>query len=275
MQHNVNYERVEEAIKFLSEHFKTQPSLQDVAKNVHLSPFHFQRIFSEWAGISPKKFLQYITLQNLKKEIQHTDSLSHLAEKVGLSVPSRVYDLFVNIEAVTPQTYQSKGKGLIIQYGFHPTPFGKCLIANTERGVCTLQFVAGENESKMLDDLRQEWAHATIVSNQNDTSTLIAAIFSPIYQPKAIKLWLKGSDFQIKVWEALLKIPFGSVVSYQHIADFIGCPKACRAVGTAVSHNAIAYLIPCHRVIRREGHIGQYRWGTHRKAALIGWEKSH
>ena len=125
MQHNVNYERVEEAIKFLSEHFKTQPSLQDVAKNVHLSPFHFQRIFSEWAGISPKKFLQYITLQNLKKEIQHTDSLSHLAEKVGLSVPSRVYDLFVNIEAVTPQTYQSKGKGLIIQYGFHPTPFGK------------------------------------------------------------------------------------------------------------------------------------------------------
>lgn len=268
----INYKRVEEAIKFLTENFKQQPSLYDVAENSNVSPFHFQKIFTGWAGISPKKFLQYLTVEELKKEIQKTNSLTEAAERVGLSAQSRVYDLFVNIEAVTPQEYKSKGEGINIEYGIHDTPFGECLIAATEKGICALHFVE-ENADELLNDLQNHWEKACISKNQNATKNFAENIFSS-HKKENIKLLVKGTPFQVKVWEALLKIPFASLASYQTIANAVGSPGAMRAVGSAVGANPVAYLIPCHRVIRQEAIIGQYRWGTTRKKAIIGWERA-
>jgi len=268
----INYKRVEEAIKFLTENFKLQPSLYDVAEQANVSPFHFQKIFTEWAGISPKKFLQYLTVEELKKEIRKTNNLSEAAERVGLSAQSRVYDLFVNIEAVTPQEYKSKGKGINIEYGIHDTPFGECLIATTERGVCGLHF-AEDNVGILLNDLQSQWQNARISKNIAATKNMAENIFAP-GKKEQIKLLVKGTPFQVKVWEALLKIPFGSLSSYQTIANAVGSPGGTRAVGSAIGANPVAYLIPCHRVIRQEAIIGQYRWGTTRKKALIGWERA-
>ena len=272
MSNNINYERVEEAIKFLTENFKQQPSLYDVADNSKVSPFHFQKIFTEWAGISPKKFLQYLTVEELKKELKKTSNLNEAAEKVGLSAQSRVYDLFVNIEAVTPHEFKTKGQGIEIIYGVHPTPFGECFIAGTSRGICSLNFIEN-NEDELLTALRSHWKNASIKKDQKETSCFAENIFDS-GSKKPIDLLVKGTAFQIKVWEALLKIPFGSVTSYQSIANTIGNTKALRAVGTAIGSNPIAYLIPCHRVIRQEAIIGQYRWGSLRKKALIGWERA-
>ena len=272
MSNNINYERVEEAIKFLTENFKQQPSLYDVADNSKVSPFHFQKIFTEWAGISPKKFLQYLTVEELKKELKKTSNLNEAAEKVGLSAQSRVYDLFVNIEAVTPHEFKTKGQGIEIIYGVHPTPFGECFIAGTSRGICSLNFIEN-NEDELLTALRSHWKNASIKKDQKETSCFAENIFDS-GSKKPIDLLVKGTAFQIKVWEALLKIPFGSVTSYQSIANTIGNTKAMRAVGTAIGSNPIAYLIPCHRVIRQEAIIGQYRWGSLRKKALIGWERA-
>lgn len=272
MQEDINYNRVEEAIKFLTDNFKQQPSLYDVANNSSVSPFHFQKIFTEWAGISPKKFLQYLTVEELKKELNKANNLVEAAERVGLSAQSRVYDLFVNIEAVTPNEFKTKGEGIEIEYGIHNTPFGECLIASTPRGICNLNFIEN-NLDRLLSDLHSDWQNASIKKNQAATKAIASTIFSPDKKEK-IKLLVKGTPFQIKVWEALLKIPFGSVSSYQNIANTIGSPNANRAVGTAVGSNPIAYLIPCHRVIRQEAIIGQYRWGSLRKKALIGWEKA-
>lgn len=268
----INYKRVEEAIKFLTGNFKQQPSLCDVADHASVSPFHFQKIFTEWAGISPKKFLQYLTVEELKKEIAKTQNLSEAAERVGLSAQSRVYDLFVHIEAMTPQQFKSKGEGISIEYGIHETPFGDCLIATTERGVCAMHF-AEDNEKQLIGELSASWENARISENSGATKAIAQNIFSAS-QKDPLKLFVKGSPFQIKVWEALLKIPFGALASYRAIANSIGNPGAIRAVGTAVGANPIAYLIPCHRVIRQEAIIGQYRWGTTRKKALIGWERS-
>ncbi len=268
----INYKRVEEAIKYLTENFKEQPSLYDVADHTNVSPFHFQKIFSEWAGISPKKFLQYLTVEELKKEIQKTNNLSEAAEHVGLSTQSRVYDHFVNIEAVTPQEFKSKGEGINIEYGIHATPFGDCLIAATERGVCALHFMEG-NEDELVNGIKEDWANASIKKNNSSTKALAENIFEKNAKGN-INLLVKGTKFQIKVWEALLKIPFGSVASYQTIANLVDSPLGTRAVGSAIGANPVAWLIPCHRVIRQEAIIGQYRWGTTRKKALIGWEKA-
>jgi len=268
----INYKRVEEAIKYLTENFKQQPSLYDVADQANVSPFHFQKIFTEWAGISPKKFLQYLTVEELKKEIAKTNNLVEAAERVGLSAQSRVYDLFVNIEAVTPQEYKTKGEGINIEYGIHETPFGECLIATTERGVCALHFVE-DNADSLLSELHSNWENARISKNNAATKNIASTIFAA-GKKEEIKLLVKGTPFQVKVWEALLKIPFGSLTSYQTIASAVGNPGAMRAVGSAVGANPVAYLIPCHRVIRQEAIIGQYRWGTIRKKALIGWERS-
>lgn len=268
----INYKRVEEAIKFLTEHFKQQPSLYEVAGHAAVSPHHFQKIFTGWAGISPKKFLQYLTVEELKKEMQKTVNLAEAAGRVGLSAQSRVYDLFVKLEAVTPQEFKSKGEGINIEYGVHETPFGECLIALTERGVCGMQFLEG-GAAPVLEGLRTTWLNARLRENNAATKTVVQNIFGP-GKKDPVKLLVKGTPFQVKVWEALLKIPFGSVTSYQTIATAIGDPKATRAVGTAIGFNPIAYLIPCHRVIRREAIIGQYRWGTTRKKALIGWERA-
>lgn len=268
----INYRRVAEAIKYLTENFREQPSLLEVAENVNVSPYHFQKIFTDWAGISPKKFLQYLTVDELKKELQRTSNLSEAAERVGLSAQSRVYDLFVNIEAVTPHEYKTKGAGITIGYGVHDTPFGACLIASTARGVCALEFVeTGEGEA--LAGLRNSWANARLVQEPQLTKELAERIFSPAGN-KEVKLLIRGTPFQVKVWQALIKIPFGRLCSYQAVANAIGTPQATRALGTAVGANPIAYLIPCHRVIRREAIIGQYRWGSLRKKALIGWERA-
>ncbi len=268
----INYNRVEEAIKFLTENFKNQPSLYDVADNSNVSPFHFQKIFTEWAGISPKKFLQYLTVEELKKEMLKTTNLVEAAERVGLSAESRVYDLFANIEAVTPNEFKTKGEGIEIEYGIHNTPFGECLIAATERGICSMNFVEN-NLDILLTELQSHWENASIKKNQQQTKIIAQTIFDAKTKSK-LNLLVKGTKFQIKVWEALLKIPFGSVASYQTIANSIGNSNSTRAIGTAIGSNTVAYLIPCHRVIRQEAIIGQYRWGSLRKTALIGWERT-
>ncbi|MEO8762317.1 MAG: methylated-DNA--[protein]-cysteine S-methyltransferase [Bacteroidia bacterium] len=268
-----NYKRVEEAIKFLTENYKQQPSLYDVADEVNVSPFHFQKIFTDWAGVSPKKFLQYLTVEELKKELHKTSNLTEAAESVGLSTQSRVYDLFVNIEGVTPHEFKTKGAGMQIEYGIHSTIFGDCLMAITQRGICALRFLEDNNADALITELQTEWQNASITQNQNSTQVLVQNLFNANAKNN-IKLLVKGTPFQLKVWEAVLKIPFGSVASYQTIANAVGSPNGMRAVGSAVGANPVAYLIPCHRVIRREAIIGQYRWGTLRKTAFIGWEKA-
>lgn len=270
MSTTVNYKRIESAIRFLKENAHKQPSLEEAAAHVHVSAFHFQREFTEWAGISPKKFLQYITLEELKKELQHAPNLAVAASNVGLSSQSRVYDLFTTIEAVTPQEYKMQGAGINIEYGTHITPFGHCFIGQTPRGICFMSFV--DEYENDLNALAKMWPNASLEKNEKSTSVTIEKIFAGAgSQP--VKLFVKGTPFQVKVWEALLKIPFGSVTSYAHIANALGNKGAMRAVGTAVGRNPVAYFIPCHRVIRSEGIIGQYHWGSIRKTAMLGWEK--
>jgi len=273
MYNSSAYEVVEQAIRFLTVNFTKQPSLEEIAEHIHLSPFHLQRTFTEWAGISPKKFLQYLTVEALKDELHHTENLIDAAENVGLSSQSRVYDLFVNLEAVTPGEYKTKGQGMIIEYGMHPSPFGNCFIAVTSRGICSLSFVKGSPD-KVITELHYQWESAVIQKNQETTGRLAELVFNPYAADKSFRLLVKGTDFQVKVWEALLRIPFGRVTSYQGIANTTGKPGATRAVGTAIGNNPVAYLIPCHRVIRSEGVIGNYRWDPCRKAAIIGWEKA-
>jgi len=268
---DVNFKRVEKAIAYLVENFKQQPSLEKIAANSHVSPFHFQRIFSEWAGVSPKKFLQFLTLEELKKTLITSRDLIEAADRVGLSAQSRVYDLFVNIEAVTPDEYRRSGKGLLIEYGVHPTPFGDCFIAVTGRGICSMSFVT-VSVAELVNELRCKWGNAKIVRSQQKTLSLALAIFAG--KPgQALHLFLQGTKFQIKVWEALLQIPFGSVSSFQQVARMIGQPDAARAVGSAVGANQILYLIPCHRIISADGGLGNYHYGKARKLAMIGWEQ--
>jgi AraC family transcriptional regulator of adaptative response/methylated-DNA-[protein]-cysteine methyltransferase len=268
-----NYERVEKAIQFLSSRVKEQPSLEDVAAHCHLSPFHFQRIFTEWAGISPKKFLQYLTVQELKRELRDDRSLLDAADRVGLSAQSRVYDHFVTIDAVTPREFATAGKGLDIVYGVHPTPFGECCIGLTSRGICSLSF-AGEEGGGTPERLAREWAGARLRRSDRETKQVAQGLFAPAPGAGPLRLLVQGTKFQVKVWEALVRIPFGQVASYAQVAAAAGSPAAVRAVGSAVAANPIAYLIPCHRVIRSEGLVGSYHWGPERKAAMIGWEKA-
>ena len=273
MTSEVNYTRVAEAIEYLSANYKQQPTLEEIAAQVNLSPFHFQRIFTDWAGISPKKFLQFLTVEELKKELLSVANLADAAENVGLSAQSRVYDLFVNIEAVTPQEFKTKGQGVVIEYGFHSTPFGECFIAHTEKGICALSFV-DEDKELIVQEFQDQWQRAEIRNDQDSTRELVEEIFGEAVQRRQLKLLLKGTKFQVKVWEALLKIPFGSVSSYSRIAAKLGQSGAMRAVGSAVGANPVAFIIPCHRVIQSQGLIGQYHWGATRKKAMIGWERA-
>lgn len=271
---NINYHRIEKAIQFLEENFQRQPELDEVAEKVHLSPFHFQRLFTEWAGISPKRFLQFLTVGFLKQRLRETKNLSEAAESAGLSSQSRVYDLFTTLEAVTPQEYKKQGEGLHIEYGIHDTPFGLCLIGTTERGVCWLSFINTMDDARVsIEDMKTHWHNSVFHQNQDITSIFIQQIFHRnTSSPTKLHLFVKGTNFQIKVWDALLKIPTGGVVTYQGIADEIGSPRAMQAVGSAVGSNHIAYLIPCHRVIRKDGVLGEYRWSATRKKSMIGWE---
>lgn len=273
-EEHINYKRIEEAINYLETNFQRQPELDEVAEKVHLSPFHFQRIFAEWAGISPKRFLQYLTVDFLKTKLLESRNIVEAAEEAGLSSQSRVYDLFTTLEAVTPQEYKQKGGGLRIEYGFHETPFGVALIGVTERGICWLSFVGSEAQPVVeLERMKEHWSNSVFHMNETATDPLIKSIFGDgIDSGKKLHVLVKGTNFQVKVWEALLKLPMGSVTTYQDIAKSIANPNALQAVGSAVGSNHIAYLIPCHRVIRKDGILGEYRWTPVRKKSMIGWE---
>ncbi len=263
-----DYQRIEQAILYLETHYKEQPSLDEVAANIGLSEYHFQRLFTRWAGVSPKRFLQFVTKESAKELLKRSENLLDTTHQVGLSSLGRLHDLFVTTEAVTPGEYKSDGAGVTIRYGIHPTPFGKCLIATTDRGVCHLGFVQ-TSEGDAIDELVTEWKQAKMVEDYKSTELMLEPIFDLDYRGKPLGLHLRGTNFQLKVWEALLQIPVGTVTTYKDVAKSIGNPKALRAVGTAVGHNPIAVLIPCHRVINTVGEFGKYRYGAVRKKALL------
>jgi AraC family transcriptional regulator of adaptative response/methylated-DNA-[protein]-cysteine methyltransferase len=272
---HINYQRIEEAIQYLEKNFQHQPELDEVAEKVHLSPFHFQRIFTEWAGISPKRFLQFLTVDYLKKKLQQSKNLVEAAEAAGLSSQSRVYDLFTTLEGVTPQEYKQHGSGIRIEYGFHETQFGLCLMGVTERGICWLSFLQTDEDPNVeIASMKAHWHNSVFHQDQELTAGFAGRIFNATKTKKTGKLhvFVKGTNFQLKVWEALLKIPMGTVTTYQGIAETIRSPKAMQAIGSAVGANHVAYLIPCHRVIRKDGILGEYRWSSTRKKSIIGWE---
>ena len=275
MQPNLeDYSRIERAILFLEENYHRQPELHEVAQSVHLSEFHFQRLFRRWAGISPKRFIQFLTLEHAKKLLEGSHSVLDATYDAGLSSPGRLHDLFVNIEAMTPGEFKAKGAGLRISYGFHPSPFGECLLAVTERGICGLGFIDAGGRAQILRDFQARWPEAHWEENARLTQPYISRIFGgeKAMGTGRITLVLQGTNFQIKVWEALLRIPMGSVVPYEELATRVCSARAARAVGGAVGKNPIAFLIPCHRVIRKAGGIGGYHWGAARKRAMLAWE---
>lgn len=279
-QSSEDYLRIEQAILYLEKYYKDQPELGEVAANIGLSEYHFQRLFTRWAGVSPKRFLQFLTKEGAKGLLDQSENLLDTTHQVGLSSLGRLHDLFVNAEAVTPGEYKSRGAGVTIRYGIHPTPFGKCLIATTERGICHLSFVqtseavARISEGDAIDHLVTDWKQARMIEDHRATIHMIEPIFDLRYshRGKPLNVHLRGTNFQLKVWEALLQIPVGEVTTYAGIASKIGNPNATRAVGTAVGHNPIAVLIPCHRVIRKVGDFGNYRYGPLRKKALLARE---
>ncbi|HVN15071.1 MAG TPA: methylated-DNA--[protein]-cysteine S-methyltransferase [Anaerolineales bacterium] len=273
-QLNADYPLIEQAIEYIEQHAARQPELSEIASAVGLSEFHFQRVFTRWAGISPKRFLQFLTKESAKGLLDQSENLLDTTLQVGLSSLGRLHDLFITTEAVTPGEYKSRGTGLTIRYGLHPTPFGQCLIGVTERGICHLSFVE-TSEGNAVDELAAEWKQAKMIEDPHITASFIEPIFNiSHHRDQPLQVYLRGTNFQIKVWEALLRIPPGHVTTYQQIAQQIGRPSAMRAVGTAVGHNPIPVLIPCHRVIRKLGEFGNYRYGSARKKALLGWEFS-
>jgi AraC family transcriptional regulator of adaptative response/methylated-DNA-[protein]-cysteine methyltransferase len=269
-----NYQRVAQAIEYLADNFQQQPDLEEIATHLNLSKYHFQRIFKQWAGVTPSQFLRYLTVEYAKEQLKDSRSLLSTSLDSGLSSPGRLHDLFVTFEAMTPGTYKRGGKGVEIHYGTHPTPFGRCLLALTDRGICTLWFHSQDAVSDVVADLRQEWPQAEFRKSKQRTAGVIQRLFAPLggEEPMKFHLLLKGTNFQIQVWRALLAVPPGKLVSYGDVAAQIGKPTAARAVANAVAKNPIGYLVPCHRVINRLGEAHGYRWGVSRKRALLGWE---
>ena len=265
-----DYSRIAQAIHYIEANAHRQPDLKELAAHVGLSEYHFQRLFTRWAGLSPKRFLQFLTRENAKALLTNAGNMLDATYASGLSSPGRLHDLFVQTEAVTPGEYKSRGAGVEIFYGFHPTPFGECLLALTGRGICFLAFVDGDR-SFALQDLRRSWSNATLTEAPSRTAPVVERIFSP-GSVGSLQLHLRGTNFQIKVWEALLTLPPGHVTTYQALAEQVGSPSSARAVGNAVARNPVAYLIPCHRVLQKPGRFGYYRYGTTRKKAILGWE---
>ncbi|HAO47751.1 MAG TPA: methylated-DNA--[protein]-cysteine S-methyltransferase [Ferruginibacter sp.] len=266
-----DYERIEKAIVYLKENFKEQPALDEVARQVHLSPFHFQRLFKEWAGVSPKKFLQFISVEYAKGLLKKDWPLSDVSFETGLSGTSRLHDLFIGIEGMTPGEFKNGGEALKINYSFAETPFGDILIASTAKGICQLAFVKDEKEG--LINLQHFFPHAALVQKTDMIQQDALRFFSGDWADlQKVKLHLKGTPFQLKVWQSLLRIPFGDISTYSSIAEDIKHPGASRAVGTAIGSNPVAFLIPCHRVIKSSGIIGDYHWGSGKKTAILGWE---
>ncbi|MFT3824037.1 MAG: methylated-DNA--[protein]-cysteine S-methyltransferase [Chitinophagaceae bacterium] len=271
-QYYTNYNRIAEAIDYIGNNFKQQPSLDLVAEKIHLSPFHFQKMFKEWAGVSPKKFLQYLTIEHAKSMLKEgRSSLADTAFETGLSGTGRLHDLFISIEGMTPGEYKNGGEQLHINYSFAETPFGAVIVASTVKGICYMAFV--EDEKEGFATLRQQFPnakyHQVVDMIQQQALYVFTQDWSKLHQ---VKLHVKGTAFQLKVWDALLKIPVGNLSTYSSVAAALDQPNASRAVGTAVGDNPVAYLIPCHRVIRSTGEFGQYHWGSTRKTAIIGWE---
>lgn len=271
-QDSTTYQKIEEAIGYLNQNFRQQPNLEDIAEKVHLSPFHFQRLFSDWAGVSPKKFLQYLSVEYAKSILNDKQAtLFDAAYETGLSGTGRLHDLFVKIEGMTPGEFKNGGENLNINYSYAQTPFGNVLVASTPKGICHIAFADDENLA--FEALQKSFpnAHYHHILDLNQQNALL--IFTHDWQKlHQIKLHLKGTDFQLKVWESLLKIPMGKLATYGNIAAQIQKPAAFRAVGTAIGDNPVAFLIPCHRVIQSTGAFGQYHWGSNRKTAIIGWE---
>ena len=274
---SADYQRVKAAIRYIEEHRLDQPPLEDVAHAVNLSPYHFQRLFTRWAGVSPKRFLGYLTHAHARQMLEGSASVLDAALESGLSGPSRLHDLFVTFEAVTPGDIKRRGAGITIQYGFHPSPFGECIIGATERGICHLSFVEPGTPADALGELQARWPTAAIQHDQGLTRPLIEHAFAKGKDAEAgpIHIQASGTNFQIKVWEALLKLPMGRLVTYADLAESIGHPRAARAVGNALNKNPLAFLIPCHSVIRslqNASGVDGYRWSSLRRKAIIAWE---
>lgn len=274
-QAELNYQRIAGAIDYIRENFRNQPGLEEIAEKVHLSPAHFQRMFTDWAGTSPKKFLQYISVEHAKSILEKDKqaTLFDTTFETGLSSTSRLHELFIKMEGMTPAEYRNGGSELNISYSFAGSPFGQLIIASTDKGVCYMAFE--EDKQKAVHDLQQKFPNAAYKEGMNLYQQNALQVFHRDWtQLPEIRLHLRGSEFQLKVWESLLKIPMGRLSTYGFVAERIGNAGASRAVGTAVGDNPIAFLIPCHRVIRSSGVIGQYMWGTTRKTAIIGWESA-
>ncbi len=268
-----NYVRIERAISFLRQHQAEQPELRDLAEHINLSVSRTQRLFSRWAGISPKRFVQFLTIEYVKRQMGQTGDLLGLALDAGLSGPGRLHDLFVNMEAMSPGEFRQAAAGLEIRYGSGETPFGCALIASTPRGICHLSFVEPGQLKLATEVLLSGWPEAHWELEPHASADLLARAFSHRRGPDAgLSLWVSGSNFQIQVWRALLQIPFAGLLSYGQLAELVGRPRAARTVGSAVANNPVAYLIPCHRVLRASGEFGAYHWGAIRKTAICGWE---
>lgn len=270
-----DYERIAEAISFIASRMNSQPSLQEIAAHLHLSPYHFQRLFCRWAGVTPKRFLQVLTLERAKQLLRESKPLLEISDSLGLSSGSRLYDHFVQLEAVTPGEYKRGGIGVTIEYAVHDTPFGMAFIGTTPRGICSFAFLEQADTGERLAALHKKWPGAAVHENHQRTLSVIKAMFSrkkDLVGP--ISLYVSGTNFQISVWRALLQLAPATVASYSQLAAAIGHPDSVRAVGAAVGANPVALLIPCHRVIRQNGQLGGYRWGEARKQAIHAWESA-
>ena len=271
-----DYAKIAAAIRFIRKEANNQPKLATVAAHIGLSPFHLQRLFQRWAGVSPKRFLQYLTSQHAKQLLRQAQPLLETSYAVGLSSAGRLHDLFVAIDAVTPGEFSSRGEGLTINWGIHPGPFGDCLIGLTTRGILALQFV-DQDPQPVLQRLKHDWPKARLSKDERLTGATLREVFALLTreQQRPLPLLLRGTNFQLRVWQALLQIPAGQISTYAQIARHIGSPGSARAVGSAIGQNPIAWLIPCHRVLRTDGGLGGYRWGEERKLAILGQEFAH
>ena len=268
-----DYERVAKAIEYLTSRVERQPMLEEIAAHIHLSPYHFQRLFSRWAGVTPKRFLQILTVERAKELLLDAKPLLDVSDALGLSSGSRLYDHFVNLEAITPGEYKTRGIGLTIEYAVHDTPFGDAFIAITHRGICKLSFLGSNDVDQEVLSLAKLWPQAELLNTSKHTAAVVEQAFSlKRVADRPLSLLVSGTNFQVSVWKALLKIPSGTVASYSQVAAAIGRSSAARAVGLAVGSNPVALLIPCHRVIQQSGKLGGYHWGETRKHAIQAWE---
>lgn len=275
-----DYQRMAKAIDYLVRHRQRQPSLEEVAQHVHLSPSHFQRQFQRWVGVSPKRYLQALTVNDAKALLQRATPTLAVADQLGLSSASRLYDHFIHLEAMTPGEYQRGGEGLQIHYSLHDTPFGQALLASTQRGLCCFSFIDGDDDAPPHETLQAQWPKADIAMGATHHQAIVDGLFSTAPLNKTgtlnapLSLHVRGTNFQVQVWRALLRIPAGTLSTYRQVAQAIDRPTASRAVGQAIGANPVGLLIPCHRVIRESGELGGYRWGLERKQALLCLEEA-